>query len=114
MQPFPGPGGKRVMSTEGGTDPVWSRDGRELFYLNDNKMMVVDVASGPTLSDLKPGLPRFLFEGRYFVGGIPSSYDVSLDGQRFLRIQPVEPEQPATQIDVVMNWFEELKARVPR
>jgi eukaryotic-like serine/threonine-protein kinase len=111
VQPFPGPGGKSQISTEGGREPVWARNGRELFYRNGDKMMAVDITTQPTFT---VGSPRLLFEGRYETSpNFISGYDVSSDGQRFLMIQPVEPEQPATQINVVLNWFEELKQKVP-
>ena len=72
--------------------------------------MAVDIATQPTLSS---GSPRLLFEGRYEPSPTGSSgYDVSPDGQRFLRIQPIQAERPATQINVVLNWFEELRQRV--
>ena len=74
-------------------------------------MMSVDMTTQPVF---KPGLPRFLYEGRFELGfprGAISGYDISLDGQRFLRLQP-PPEEPAT-IAVVINWFEELKKLVP-
>ncbi len=107
VQPFPGPGRKWQISTEGGggdgIPPRWARNGRELFYRNGDKMMVVEVSATP--SGFSAGRPRVLFEGRY-----ENIFDVAPDGQRFLMIQPVEPEQPATQINVVLNWFEELKA----
>jgi serine/threonine-protein kinase len=106
VQPFPGPGGKVPISTEGGQLPVWSRDGRELFYVNGLKMMVVGVTTQPTFT---AGAPRPLFEGRYE----PTRYDVSPDGTRFLRIQPTDSEQAATQIIVVLNWTEELRRLVP-
>ena len=69
-------------------------------------MMAVEVNATP--SGFSAGRPRVLFEGRY-----EESFDVAPDGQRFLMIQSVEPEQPATQINVVLNWFEELRRRVP-
>jgi Tol biopolymer transport system component len=78
VAPFPGPGGRFIISTEGGSEPRWSRDGRELFYRNGNKMMAVDVQSGSTF---RAGTPRLLFEGDYV------SYDVSPDGRRFLMIK---------------------------
>jgi hypothetical protein len=73
--------------------------------------MAVDITTRPTFS---AGPPRVLFEGRYFQSptGRPS-YDVSLDGQRFLMTHTIEPEPPRNQIHVVTNWFEELKRRVP-
>ena len=57
------------------------------------------------------GPPRKLFDGRYLLNDTgDAGYDVAADG-RFLMVQPVEPEQPATQINVVLNWFDELKRR---
>jgi Tol biopolymer transport system component len=113
VQPYPGPGGKWQISTEGGVEPLWNRNGRELFYRNANKMMAVQITAQPTFS---PGTPRVLFEGQY--QSLPTistpNYDVSPDGQRFLMLKPVEQAQAApTQINVVLNWFEELKRRVP-
>ena len=68
-------------------------------------MMAVDIQTEPTFT---AGKPRLLFEGQYL-----DYWDVAPDGQRFLMVQPIEPEQHATQINVVLNWFEELKQRVP-
>ena len=62
VQPYPGPGGKWQISTEGGTEPVWNPNGRELFYRNGDKMMAVDIATQPGFS---AGKPRMLFEGQY-------------------------------------------------
>ncbi len=111
VQPYPGPGGKWQISTEGGTEPMWNPNGRELFYRSGDKMMAVDIASQPSFS---AGTPRMLFEGRYETPIVPiDNYDVSLDGQRFLMLKPSEQAQAApTQINVVLNWFEELKRRV--
>ncbi len=111
VQPYPGPGGKWQISTDGGMDVRWSANGRELVYRNGDKVMAVDIATQPTFS---AGKPKMLFEGPY----VPSSpnisyYDVSADGQRFLMLKPTEQAQAATQIVVVQNWFEELKQKVP-
>jgi eukaryotic-like serine/threonine-protein kinase len=112
VQPYPGPGGRWQISTEGGREPVWNPNGRELFYRSGNKVMAVEIATQPSFS---AGKPRMLFEGRYVLGqAITTNYDVSPDGQRFLMVKPAEQEQaPPTQINVVLNWFEELKRRVP-
>jgi Tol biopolymer transport system component/predicted Ser/Thr protein kinase len=112
VQPYPGPGGKWQISTEGGTEPVWNPNGRELFYRSGDKMMAVDIATQPGFA---AGKPRMLFEGRYEVAPFPvDNYDISPDGQRFLMLKPIEQAQAApTQINVVLNWFEELKRRVP-
>jgi Tol biopolymer transport system component len=112
VQPYPGPGGKWQISTEGGKEPVWNRNGRELFYRSEDKMMAVDIAAQPGFA---AGTPRMLFEGQYQpTRGTTPNYDVSPDGQRFLMLKPVEQSQAApTQINVVLNWFEELKQKVP-
>jgi serine/threonine-protein kinase len=112
VQTYPGPGGKWQISTEGGTEPVWNPNGRELFYRSGDKLMAVDIATQPGFS---AGKPRVLFEGRYEpTPATFPNYDVSPDGQRFLMLKPSEQEAAAaTQINVVLNWFEELKRRVP-
>jgi serine/threonine-protein kinase len=115
VQPYPGPGGKWQVSTDGGTEPQWNRNGRELFYRSDDKMMAVDVS---TQTGFAAGTPRQLFERPYMMNGsglARANYDVSPDGQRFLMLKPVEQEQEQkpTQINVVLNWTEELKRLVP-
>ena len=113
VQPYPGPGGKWQISSEGGTEPVWNPNGRELFYRNGSKMMVVDVAVQPSFA---AGKPRLLFEAQQYLPSPATSpnYDVSADGQRFLMLKSSEAGEAAlTQINVVQNWFEELKRRVP-
>ena len=112
VQPYPGPGGKRQISTGGGTEPLWNRNGRELFYRSGNKMMAVEITTEP---NFVLGSARMLFEGgQYMPPTGPYSYpfpnyDVSPDGQRFLMIT----KESKPQINVVLNWFEELKHRVP-
>ncbi|PYV74084.1 MAG: hypothetical protein DMG97_09650 [Acidobacteria bacterium] len=111
MQSYPASGGKWQISTEGGTEPVWNRNGRELFYRNGDKMMAVDIAAQASFT---AGKPHMLFEGRYELPpGTTPNYDVSPDGQRFLMIKPSETGETTTQINVVLNWFEELKRSVP-
>src|SRR5262249_9638205 len=84
VRPFPGPGGKTQVSTEGGIEPVWSRDGKELFYRQGDKLMAVDVHTESTFT---AGVSRKLFEGHYVpsvTGG--AGYDVSPEGTRFLMV----------------------------
>jgi eukaryotic-like serine/threonine-protein kinase len=112
VRPYPGPGGKWQISKEGGMEPVWNPKGRELFYRSGNKMMAVQVTTQPTFT---AGKAKVLFERPY----VPTprsfpDYDVSPDGERFLMLKPGESEETtSTQINVVLNWFEELKQRVP-
>jgi serine/threonine-protein kinase len=112
VQPYPGPGGKWQISTEGGTEPTWNPNGRELFFRNGDKMMAVSTAAQSGFTASKP---RVLFEGEYVPSpATATNYSVSPDGQRFLMLKPAEASELApTQINVVLNWFEELKRRVP-
>ena len=111
VQPYPGPGGKWQISTDGGMDPRWSANGRVLTYRNGDKMMEVDITTQPAFL---AGKPKMLFEGPYVPPSPNNSYyDVSANGQRFLMLKPTEQAQAATQIVVVQNWFEELKQKVP-
>jgi serine/threonine-protein kinase len=108
VQPYPGPGRKVPISTDGGRQPVWCADGGELYYRSADRMIVVPIETQPTL---EVGTPQVLFEGRYLAG--PSAdYDVSPDCQKFVMISPVEGTM--TQLNVVLNWFEELKRVVPK
>jgi len=109
VKPYPKEGGIEQISTGGGREPLWGHGGNELFYRNGNTMMLVPVQTKPTMS---AGLPRPLFEGSYVYDSpdFTSNYDVSQDGQRFLMVE--EPEV-RTQINVILNWFEELKRLVP-
>jgi len=112
VQPYPGPGGKWQISTDGGREPMWNPNGRELFYRSGDKMMAVDIATQPAFTVSKP---RMLFDGLYSPSPLTTpNYDVSPDGQRFLMLKPSEQTQAGlTQINVVLNWFEELKQKVP-
>jgi predicted Ser/Thr protein kinase len=102
---YPEAGGKTQISTDGGSMPRWARSGRELFYRNGNKMMAVDVRTGPVF---QAGVPRMLFEGHY-----GEYYDVWPDGKRFLMAKPQVASDAATQVNIVLNWFEELRRSVP-
>jgi Tol biopolymer transport system component len=108
LQPFPGPGGKVPVSTEGGVAPAWSPTGRELFYLSGDGMMSVVVTTGTV------GAPTFLFE-KPDIGSSTrvtgeANYDVTADGERFLMVVSGDT---STQLNVVLNWFDELERLVP-
>jgi hypothetical protein len=96
------------VSVDGGTEPVWSRDGRALFFRDGVRMLAVSLIPDPTL----PGLPRVLFERPYALSALGvADYDVGPDG-RFLMI--AEPNAGSGQtLAVVQHWFEELKRLVP-
>jgi hypothetical protein len=95
------------VSTDGGTDPVWSGDGGELFYRKDNEMMAVSVAR---TAEFSASRPQRLFEIRFDVGDNGPSYDVSRDGKWF--VMPRSDRGPApVELHVVLNWFGEVTAR---
>ena len=103
-------GEKRQVSAGGGEFPSWSPDGRELFYQSGDTTMVVSVETAPILS---LGTPQKLFSGPYLGG------DISPDGKRFLMIKAGASSEGESisagprKINIVLNWFEELKQRVP-
>jgi eukaryotic-like serine/threonine-protein kinase len=110
LRPFPSLDRRSTISTQGGTQPVWSSNGKEIFYRNGNKMMAVEVTTTP---DVKLSTPRVLFEQRYAYGaGITmANYDVTRDGQRFIM---VKDESTGGRLNVVINWFTELNRLAPR
>lgn len=112
VQPFPGPGRRWPVSTDGGSYPVWSATGGEIFYLNGQRLMAVDVETEP---EFRAGVPRLAFDGSQL--GLSTSsyvrdYDVTPDGQTFVMLQTEEGSTP-DQLHVVLNWFDELKTRPP-
>jgi hypothetical protein len=105
--PFPGPGGKRQVSTGGGSQPSWRRDAKEIFYLaQDNKLMAAEVKIVGTSLDI--GKVGALFDAQPFRSG-GWVYDVSADGQRFIYLY--EPGQPGAALTLVVNWDAELKKK---
>jgi serine/threonine-protein kinase len=107
VQPFPGPGPKWLVSTDGGIDPVWSRDGHELFYRQGDQMMAVSVASK---SEFSAGRPRRLFEIRFDAGDNGPNYDVSPDGKWFVMPRSDQAVVPG-ELQIVLNWFGEVTTR---
>lgn len=110
VQPYPGPGQKVQISTEGGTGPSWARNGRELFFWQVDNMMAVDVTTEPAFGTSKPGV---LFEGVYDFAPGQINYDVAPDGQRFMMIKEPPPGPVEEQLRTVPSWFEQLKRHVP-
>jgi serine/threonine-protein kinase len=132
VRPYPGPGPAEQVSVDGGESPAWRSDGKELFFLNrtallwfvpskpgsagKRSMMVVDVNAAAAR---RIGRSRRLFE--FDESDLPIGcgpircWDVAPDGQRFYVIQRQTPPPPpvVTHINLIQNWFEELKAKVP-
>ena len=103
---FPSLEHKVKVSTDGGNFPLWSHDGKELFYIAlDKKLMSVGVKAGIAF---EPGLPKELFETRISLGPGGRRYDVANDGKRFLIVTVIEADKPSP-INVVLNWTAGLK-----
>jgi Tol biopolymer transport system component len=113
--------GKWQVSSSGGGSPLWSPDGRELFYRSGDATMAVEVETQPTF---KRGNPKNLFQGTYFSTAmqkiVTTPWDILPNGKKFLMIKPAASTGaastaagPQPKITVVVNWFEELKQRVP-
>ncbi len=107
VAPLSGSGERRLVSTDGGTEPLWSRDGRELFFQSGTRLMGVTVAPGATFSASRP---RVVHEGQFFrsING-NTSFSITRDGARFLRIQPVNQEPAIRRIELVIDWFSALQ-----
>ena len=114
VQPYPGPGPRVQVSTDGGEAPAWSGDGTELFYLTFRDGLPLVMNAVPVKAGVSAGPPRKLFEGRFVVTRPFRSYDVTPDGQRFLMIQRPDPRPSRPQeLVLVENWLDELRRRVP-
>lgn len=113
VSPYPEGGRRTLVSVGSGTEPAWSPDGREIFYRDRDRMMAVTVENSSTM---ELGRPRLLFEGQFVHQPLPAgsrNYDVSPDG-RFLMVKPIEPiGQASFQMQVVLNWYDELSQLVP-
>ena len=111
VTPFPGDDRRLQISTDGGTEPVWGPDGRELFYRSGERMMTARVI---TTGGSRAVSPTVLFEGAYERGHSQANFDVDHDGTRFLMVRAIERESLTRELQVVQEWFDELIRRVPR
>jgi Tol biopolymer transport system component len=115
VRPFPGPGGKWQVSNAGGTVPIWSRNGREIFFLNlDSRIMVTDYTA--TRDSFVPGKPRLWSDQQVRdLGGIPN-YDLAPDGKSFAifpELKPTTADKGDVHMTFLLNFFDELRRRVP-
>jgi Tol biopolymer transport system component/DNA-binding winged helix-turn-helix (wHTH) protein len=124
IQPYPGPGPRLQVSTHGGINPVWNRNGNELFFLSDdenepkNPTHVMSVEVKETPPTLTLGRPEVLFKEYQHVlygCGPQHCFDVAPDGHHFfaVQLQPPAHATPVTHINLVLNWLDELKDKVP-
>jgi serine/threonine protein kinase len=104
---FPERRDKWPISKGGGSEPMWRRDGKELFYLAGDNIMAVDVKTSG--DQFQPGIPRAVIVGAGVFGDTQRNrYVVTADGQRFLIVSSAE-QGPPSPITVVMNWVADLK-----
>ena len=112
VQSYPSLGGKQQISSQGGQQPVWGPGGRELFYRSGGEVMAVTISPGTAFS---PSVPHALFADTFVEPreSDHSYFDVSPDGRRFVMVKAAGGPAPVAQLNVVVNWFEELKAKAP-
>jgi Tol biopolymer transport system component len=107
VQPFPGPGGKTQVSIDGGAQPRWQRDGRELFYIAlDGQLHSVQMRFASNNTIVQAGSPVRMFMthvGAVVQGGSSQAYVVSRDGQRFL-MNTVAEVASSSPITLILNW----------
>ncbi len=113
VRAYPSLGQRTRISVEGGTEPVWSRDGRELFFRHGRRYYSVEVAW--TGGEIRASRPVLMFEGEFvlasLIPGFPS-YDVAPDGQRFIVVAAASDSPRVAQLDVVLGWSRVLETRV--
>ena len=107
VRPFPGPGPRHSVSVGGGTEPWWSMDGREIFYRDGSRILAVEVSTSPTFSS---GPPQELFDASGYDFSQFINWDVGPDG-RFVMVKS-DPSR-LRQLQIVQNFFEELRQVVP-
>jgi Tol biopolymer transport system component len=116
VRPFPATGeGHWQISSNGGTRPMWSRSGRELFYVvaSPDRLMRVEVQPAGLGQAFTYAPPTPLLDiSRYGIGLVGRAFDIAPDGQRFLMVSPIAADDAAVSITVVAHWIEELKERV--
>jgi eukaryotic-like serine/threonine-protein kinase len=106
VQPFPGPGGRVQVSAGGGTEPVWSRDGRRLFYRGSGKLMAAEIRSNPSFSVI--ARDTVLADSYVFATNPHANYDVFPDGTHFVFLEP----DHSSEMVVVANWGTVLRAQM--
>jgi eukaryotic-like serine/threonine-protein kinase len=106
VETFPEKGGRWKISTDGGQNPRWRGDGRELFYTTDDTVMAIDVHAHA--AGFEWGAPRLLFRIPNLLSGLPGGLTVSADGRQFIAVVPIAAAPPQ-RLTTVLNWTALLK-----
>jgi eukaryotic-like serine/threonine-protein kinase len=107
VQPATGDGGRLQISVQGGTSPLWSPRGGELFYVAGNQLMAVDIQLGQGPPEI--GLPRKVLDGPYVLERL-GNYDITPDGRRFVLVRRRGDSDPTATLRVVLNWTAALRS----
>lgn len=114
VRSYPDLKGKWQLSTAGGFSPIWSPDGKALYYVsNVAKMMRIPIQLQPTF---RAGKPQAIFDVSQmnFPNNPVHNYDISPDGKRFVMVKNVSFQSSGSTLNIITNWIQELKERVPR
>jgi serine/threonine-protein kinase len=110
VEPFPGPGGKWLVSSGGGFHPFWSSNGRELFYVEFRTLHRIRVVTYTAKGDSFEAAPARAWVDR----AVPiQTTTLSSDGKRFAIMVPESADKPQTHVVFLLNFFDELRRRVP-
>ena len=109
VQPFPGPGPKWLVSTDGGTNPVWAKSGGELFFRRARQMMLVSVV---LREEFFSSRPQRLFDLPFDARDNQATFDASPEGTWFLT-SGSDRGAPPPELHMVLDWFNELRSRQP-
>jgi serine/threonine protein kinase/Tol biopolymer transport system component len=112
VQPFPGGGERHQVSTDGALPPVWSKDGQTVFFQTEDQVLAVPISTSPRF---RAEAPRVLLDAEYDMGTYRThpNFDIAPDGKSFVMVKPDEDWGRATEVKVILNWFEELKRLAP-
>jgi serine/threonine-protein kinase len=109
VRAFPGPGGRTAVSTGGGTEPIWSRDGKWLYYRAGTKMMAAAVTLSPAFAVTER---KVLFDGPHAAHPYHQNFDVTPDGKSFVMLEPGAVD--SRQLVVTLNWMSEVRKQLPK
>jgi len=106
---FPEKGALRQISVDGGTDPLWSPDGKRIYYRYEDQFLAVDVS---TEAGFKAGKPELLFSGKFRKHILGWYYDIHPDGDKFVMVKGGEIDTTQNQINIIQNFTQEIESKL--